>query len=476
MEVNDSQVIRVLFNPTLELTSLSVSASSEGTPNSDSGLKDANIAGDLFPVVNINKYNFRESEIEYFKIDCTGFLPELNIIVNVYNSTFISHNLPKDGDLVNVFIRSRNDVLKPIRNDYLITNVTTLNDASALNFKNIRLSITGVLYIPHIYDYRNLAINDTSFNVLKKVAKDLNLGFASNEASTNDKQTWICNGSYFNFIKEVGSSMWLNEKSFFKVFIDVYYNLNIVNVNKQIGGPVTIESGLLDVLRSNEFYSDVNKSQSAGPKVLNNLGEYSDTSFYIERYKITNQSSNISILLGYRYYLNFFDIETIKRQKIYLEPIITDGSENDKIILRGRPHDDSFKDQIRNNYIGIRYHNNYKNYYISKLYNIINNAELDKINLIVGVKRINLNIYRYERIPVIIFSGDDVLDNKDVGEAKEYQKVKEYNPEIGVYNKFYSGYYVVLGYNIIYRPSTVTSAPMFIQEFILSKREWELPI
>ena len=90
--------------------------------------------------------------------------------------------------------------------------------------------------IPTLFQHISKSyINKTSFETLREIAKDLGLGFASNERNTNDKMNWICpSKTYYKFMQDICNSSWLGEEDFFDWWIDQYYVLNFVNLRKQL--------------------------------------------------------------------------------------------------------------------------------------------------------------------------------------------------------------------------------------------------
>jgi hypothetical protein len=95
-------------------------------------------------------------------------------------------------------------------------------------------TITGEVRIPKLYKNISKNFRGSSADALIKISEDLGLGYASNEAKTNDTMNWISpNVDYETFIKQVVNGSWLEEEDYFDCWIDQYYNLNLVNLKKQ---------------------------------------------------------------------------------------------------------------------------------------------------------------------------------------------------------------------------------------------------
>lgn len=487
MPQEEKSIIRSLLEPSIELDEISFADVEEGTdPVSENsrGFKEQKKVGNLFPLIVINDYIISEEELERMTIDSTGFLPEISIkMVLSQTSTFISKSMPKDGDLMNVFIRARSDEFKPIRNDYLITAVSTSKSVSP-DGHGMSIIISGELFIPNLYDERILAKTGTSYNILKEVAQDLGLGFASNETETNDSQTWLCgNNSYYNFIHHITGSSWKNENSFFQCFIDVYYHLNFVNVNNQFSDNVLIDDALVDMLLSDDTLENEEIKLTIDKKVFTNITDKQGTPMWIKKYAMINQSSEISKKYGYKMHCEFFEQNTLQKWDIFSEPLVIENDAQDKILLKGRPNEDFFKSQIKKRWAGLQYslpeHNVHEKYLYAQINNLMNNSELQKLQLKIEVPRANFNIYRGERIPCVLISVGDprktpyLQDEKQIAEGGEMAY-----PTAPVLDKFLSGYYMIQGMIFSYRtrnPDLPEDRAFFSEDIILTRRVWPAP-
>lgn len=478
--VEDKSIVRVLLNPNVKLDELALEDLEEGTSQQSGNrpIKLQKQLGDRWPFIKINSYRFSNDEIENVTIDCTDFLPIINIRLSLSKSIFISKDFPKDGDMINIFIRSRNDILKPIRNDYLITNVST-NMSYNNQGEGMKINVSGVLFIPGLLDETTFSKDGTSFEILNEIAQTLGLGFATNESSTDDRQVWICaRDTSANFIQEVTGSSWKNTNSFFNSFIDIYYNLNFINVNNQLGESGEIYEALVDNLMAHDLTKEETPLPiDTMPKVLSNMRELKDTNMYIQRYKLVNNSSEISNMYGYKMHAEFFEQNSLQHWDIFSEPIISEGAEKNKILLKGRVGENYYKNTIKKRWLGVQYsldeHNTHDKYLFSNVHNLINLKELDKLELYIDIPRTNFNIYKGERIPCAIFS---------IGDPQKSEILKE-NVEdpviVGkpIVDKFFSGFFYVKGMIFKYESYNAleNSTLSFTETLILSRREWPTP-
>ena len=177
-------------DPTISLDEMSTI--DQQNPNSPVQSKEnAEAMGGWFPLVEINKHKFTDG-IRSLSIDETGSVPTCMVSVACTDGIFISTAFPKDGDLLSVFIRSKKDEIKPLRTDFVITNVVASPSVDSSGEMTV-FTISGMMWIPNFYGEHCKSYTDlTSFDALMQLSQDLKLGFASNETSTSDKMTWIC--------------------------------------------------------------------------------------------------------------------------------------------------------------------------------------------------------------------------------------------------------------------------------------------
>ena len=514
MAQDEKTIIRSLLEPRIKIDLLQIEDLYQGTSDRldptkkgvESGRQYQNQLGVDFPFITVNNYVFGTDEIVQFTLDSTGFIPNLFFTFKLTKSdVFKSQSYPKDGDVVSIFIRAKNNAFKPIRNDYIITSVQS--GAGGVENRGGMTTIVGELFIPRIKEQLVKSYKGTSFKVLQNICKDLNLGFATNETSTNYEMSWICAGSTWqNYIKDIAKASWKDTNSFYKVFIDVYYHLNFVNMNNQIEGDVQLAAGILDSAIMKDFYANdkdtAERSQSTTGKFLSTIDSLKGTNMFIQGFKIINNSSAIHEAFGYKNYVQFFDMKSLKYWSLFIDPKTTDGAEKKKIILKGRtfpkkedetkngksPSEQEYwKTQNVYTWKGIQSRNVHDKYIFSQAHNERNLLELQKLFLEVRVTRWNPNIYLGEKVPLILISQSDVTKATQDAQGED-AKISDVSPgEPAVLDQFYSGYYVVNGMKIMYSQDNSPFeegtnvnpqdlAPAYFQTFIMTRREWPTPL
>lgn len=494
------------FKTEIEFDELSL-PSSESKSDEQTKEKIETVASLRYPLIKINNYILNETEIIKMEINCTEFIPSITLKVQFTHQTFLSREMPKDGDIISVAIRSKNDLLRIIRNDYLITGVRTgTNTTQAIG--PVTMTFFGYLFVPWMTDANlSFSYEGTSLEAMRKLSKSLNLGFATNESNTDDKQVWISGYQFFSeFMNKVTERGYKDDRSFFDSWIDIYYNFNYVNVNKQLlssEDSVDPAGWLNNIDKDYTYGEDTNQDKvKESPKVFSNYRSFRTSSFYINTWKTINKASQVSYDVGTKINCGLFEHndkvyrnpESQKYWSVPLEPTYDPEKVDKYILLRGRATqqptmkgDDlaqanySFtKINIYNPWMGIQYTisnpdddnlqwngNHHKNYIRAKAQNIINNKELDKLNVLITVNGLNTNVIKGDKVPIVLIKKDPVESAMVASEAQGADLLEQ----------FYSGWYYVKGFRIIYDKANQSSIMSnFRQEFVLTRREWPPPV
>ena len=464
-----------------------------------------------YPLIQINDYVLNETEIEYFEINCEDFLPTLQLKASFMNQKFITTEMPKDGDLISIAIRNKSDVLRIIRNDYVITSVSVKQQKDTTG-RSVMI-FNADLFIPG-FDTTNIDFSylGTSMEMFKDYCSKLGIGFQTNEENTNDKQIWVCTyQTPKEYLFKMMQRIWKDDQSFFKCWIDVYYNLNFVNINKQlISSENEVEFGVyLNNLNKDGFWGINNDKKEAQevPKIFSNMASVRNSSFFISEWSPANRSTAVTFEVGASIDCCFF----AHNQKIYnnpnltnyipitIEPIYEKSKLKDHIILRGRaaldssivqkPGEDHIKARANINfpsiykkfpYLVVQYSisnpdddsskwdgNQHANYVRARVHNTINLKELDKLNLNISVTGCNFNYLIGEKCSVALL-------RKDTEENAAIYKTSDIRISM---DSFYSGWYIIKNFVLSWsKPKNAPSVSGFKHAFTLTRREWPVPL
>ena len=510
-----SKLVRLVEDPSVDKTirfdEMSVESNNEHLDVQGGGSKMGEL-GLTYPMIRINDMIIALKNITSMTISLSDFIPSIKLNLIYEDTTFISKNMPKDGDMLSLFIRTDSDAMQYLRDEFVITSCTSLKGANGNT--NTRISISGKLFVPG-FDSRAVTrgFTGSSKSVLRDVAKSYGIGFAFNDYDdTEDFQTWIqCRESSESFVKSVVSHAWKNNTSFFKAWIDLYYNLCYINVNKFLLSDenneevdITFATNILNMY--NQLTIDSSTGNAAMlPKILSNATEFSGTPFYISKWDPKNNSTSISFTNGYstitRSYLHNQNIINSNDSSCFVSleniPAYDQTKLDSMIILRGRARYDRGQspesEQARVNYdfvntytrdvwTGIEYvladgddkkdsrewsGNVHKNYNNAPYHNTQNINELNKIYLRVECQGLCLQIMKGERIPVYLIHGNTL-------EAGKYNNFSE-NDMPSEINRFYTGYYIVDGIEYNFSPIKDGEISPYKTIFTLKRREWTTP-
>ena len=502
---NNSNLVRLIEDPKIKkdirFDELSLS---ENGGTSTNGGSQLNTVGNDYPIIRINDMVLGKDDIQSMLISSRGFLPTIELSLKFANTALISKNMPKDGDMISVFVRTNTSAINYLRNDFIINHVdSNISSKSANNTVFLR----GELFIEGFTSNNNtFGIIGTSKDVMKEIAKKFKMGFAYNDADDmDDLQNWLCCfSSPQAFIEDVTRHSWKNNMSFFKSWVDLYYNLCFVNVNKFLSSDENPEDEIdltffSSTVALNSLTSSNDKPDDAKPflKVFSNFDSFKGSSFYISKWHPVNRSNSLSS--GYSNIIHSFT----HNQNVYIEnkdncedtlivnPVYDTSKLDSYIILRGRAKYDENANpdneqarvnySMQNTYInhiwsGVEYKmdkdensssnntwsgNVHHNYHNAAYQNEINDIELNKLYIEVVCDGLCLQVMRGERVPVFL-KYNTPLD-------------KNISPDDPGFNRFYSGYYIVDSIEYKYNGKVKTGYSSFSTIMSLKRREWPTP-
>jgi hypothetical protein len=496
-EFNLRKAVLQYRNPDISLDELSIvdTASQKGDIKANERASNniqKKYTGMSEPLIKIN--NTVVSGLAFFKLDLSGFKPQIIFKFSTIDERFIFTSFPKDGDIVSVYIRARGEMFKPIRMDFIITEVitpfsypsTTKEDAS-MNFNASQGSyqtytIMGEIRIPKLYKHVSKSFKGNSSDALIKISEDLTLGYASNEARTKDDMVWISpNTDYETLIKNISNSSWLTEEDYFDCFIDQYYNINLINLKKQFDE----QNKDLETMRmayGTDYIPDMSAGTEANevefPILLTNATNYSKSPLYIKSFSIEHNAGQINNELGYFQRVQFYDSKLVsdkpknKYVEYNIESITNKNLSSRDTLYKGRLGEKIYKEEIKKTYVGTMYFENvHENFHQAQIQNILNRSDSYKIILRIKTRAWNPWIYRGQSIPVNIIHESSTT----VGSDSKYSTAANSNassaPPAGkrAPNIFLSGDYVVLGISVEFNLTDKLH-----QVLILGKKQWTM--
>ena len=437
-------IIRKIFEPTIEVKNLEIlNKASDKSRSDDIGERKI---GSTSPYLIIRDMQFFDDSVISFELSTEKFLPRVIATISDVNSRLNTDALPLD-DILSVYIKSDNKDFKGIRQDYRIIN---------FHKRGNDYVVEAILEVKGLWVDRIKGFDGTSFEFLKIIAKELKLGFSSNLEATNDKMYHICpNINYHDFINnELMNVCYLDNKSFFICYIDQFYYLNVVEVNRLVKRD-------WDISESSSVYigeeHSIDKTREVGNQYISNHPRMGGKPAFLIEYDINNRAGRSGIKNGYKTNLIYYDKNNEKYDEFFIETITTDGITDNDIVIKGEI-DENHLENTRDISLGSYFQDNvHKNYYVAKVMNNYNSEELAKVNLPIEIAGIDFGLYNYQSIPLEIMVKD-----------QSYVDLDQRNEEEGL-NKALSGMYIITGLKYLYDKDD----RRFFQKMVLKRREYK---
>lgn len=422
--------------------------------------------------------------IEMMTIDETGFIPRVTMTFIDELGEFAGDYFPKTDLIMSVYVKASNENFKPIRCDFLITSMTSLprTQAEKNGISGQKTYIVkGELYIPN--GYNNISRSYAGLNskdALKKVCDELGIGFAENDCSPNDQMTWInSNMSSLQFIQHVSDHAYQDDDSFFNTFIDKYYYLNYIEVNRQLmlGEVEQTFVGYANALmyginqKQKESGTTQEIQQETTDNYLTTEIRMKDKPNYISELSLVSNHGEIIKKQGYKkniYYYDHLRKADGPDQKFidfFMTPLKSiDRNPEDYLI----PQEESLAENRTKKWMNIDYGNAHQEWNAARLTNSHNLKELEKIKLKVTLDNINYQAIRGFTIPVIVTvrQAEKLMKSGSLpsGEESSSTNLKNETPD-----KQLSGFYYVIGAKYHFDPLNQRG---FQTELFLARREW----
>ena len=478
----------------------------EETANTVDVVNQDSLEGGVYPMIQIKSNKVMQEDIVSMRLECDAFVPSMTLTIADSAGKLNDLEYPLDGTVVSLYIRPRPiDEYRPVRIDFDIINISSEPATEGEEGTPAEFTFDCTMKIPLFYaDVLQGFDEGNSFDHLIETAEGLGLGFASNEEGTDDPMIRICaQQSREEFINLTTVSAYKDDESFFTSYIDPFYYLNFVNINKQF----SLEDEMEDVtsvpqLQTKMQPGEAEQAEPAGVTAslrLSNSQDVSGSDMEITTFNLVNQAGGVWMQNGYARKVSYLNLnenlnggENNGEENFLVTPLNTPGSEEKLIPLRGRIDDPTWKENNKCKYLGKQSSEEFTNMHSNYMYSIVANYgnmdEITKMVMEVELAVVNWSLYRYQRIPVLIYTKGEVsnkgLENRDeqLGENEQPQNVDpdekeaegDYSaegPNQQVKNEFLSGYYVIS--EIIYTYDKESGKIQ--QKLKLLRREWPIP-
>jgi len=351
------------------------------------------------PFVWYNGVQISYQDVLKFNLYHKGILPAIEITILDSWGILREDGFPHDDTSVSIYLNSKSLNLRSINMDFKI-----------LDFKfngNNTYVISGICNIPQIYLRKFLSYGSkTSHETIQEIAKQCELGFCSNINNSDDKMTWINPGfRKLEFIEDVINNSYVSETSFQYCYIDYYYNICYIDLNKELERDVSQDKMVTGFGYKFLSEEDSDIDEETTNLILSNDRSIKESIAYFSKFDIINKSTKVSLQKAYRTRTKYYD--SIKKELLMfdIESQTSDGSKS--IILKGSLNDEKFfEENSTSTYVG-KFDpfdngegNVHKNFNYSIPQNRQNLDDITKISCILTLPSNNFNLYVYQKIPI----------------------------------------------------------------------------
>ena len=333
------------------------------------------------------------------------------------------------------------------------------------------MDINELYYTPYI------AYKGSSYDVLRQLAEYCKLGFATNIDSTDDLMTWINPGEKIQtYINDITQHSYKNDGTFLWSYIDFYYNLTYLDLEKQLKD----DTSKLSEASTSKQLTD---KEQVLPLKLTNHPDSNATDMFIKQYNLDNSSTKSNLDIGYKARLRYYDMTENDMTSILLDTLSDAGKKGDQVVMKAQPDDMTglLTNSLTTLYGGKQDQDNvHKNFLYAYKQNSQNLQFLQKIKMTIVMGQPNYNLYRFELVPIEIYEMSDIhrtnsdttMTNNSDGTTSisKTNKLDASNPkktEQNQINKKLSGDWLITG--IVYTMKKGDESVQ--QEITLTKRE-----
>jgi hypothetical protein len=460
--------ILTITEPTIELDPLEILDGESGTENSDGEIMKEKPSefSSAIPDIRVNGYTVQGDRLNLFSLKNNGFYPTCRIQFADVDGLFTARFYPKDGDLVQVNIRSQGDetTFKPIRIDFTIIDCKPVGGGGGVSANEYL--VTGRMFVPKLFtetiEYEE---GVTSWAALLNIAEKMQLGYASNVEDTADAMTWTNpNDTTETWIQDIVANSYLNDETFFTSYIDPYYYLTMVDVNRLFSQEGAIEASLSFNQNAGDTMGANGADGQSGPipNYLSNMVQMQGGARYISKYQMINKSGEISKANGYKRYTQYWDLTAREWISEFVDPL-TNNTPGMIPATKGRIIDGEVEgprnSQVKYKYLGTQGDNVHPEYQYSTVLNYQNITEINKMGMQIELDTVNPALVRYSRIycqilefaspikSVLLDPLNGQLPNGDGEPQTRSGEIDENDSdsESGVINQYLSGFYVISG-------------------------------
>ena len=396
-------IIAQIDKPTIKLKPI------EFDGNKDKNDKETGAALGFVPFFWYNGYQVSPRDIKSLKVYYDGLVPKATVNFADSVGFMKKEGFPLDDTKFEIFLNSGSKNLKSIHMKFKLINFQENKGKS--------YTITGSIDLSDFYKINFKSYRGTSFEVLRNVSNELQLGYNSNITNTVDSMNWVNNGKIFkDFLSGIIGHSYISDTSYVLGYIDYYYCFNYVDIEKEWIRDISNDVGLAS--SGMNHLNDDSQKDKIERMLLTNDQSAQASPFHFSKYKVNNNSTQISTTKGY--FTTSKSYDSITKQFLVFDVDSQNADESKNITLKGAPGDGKSMDEnYRTKYSGkMDTENVYKNYYYSEIQNKVNLDNMVRISVDLELPNANFNLYKFMKIELAFINQKNTPTNVDVSQER----------------------------------------------------------
>lgn len=398
-------MIEVITRPTIILKELTIDY--DDTVQ-DSGADEYAETLGLYPYLQIGNTVIQTNDTIKIILFNDHFLPKVEVHFRDPTFRLIDPLFPTDNEILSVFIQSSSEILMPVRMDFKIIEFNVSKRKGDDN-QELTYVLIGILNVNPLYYTSFESYQGTSFNILKELATNSELGFVSNTNDTMDDMVWINPAKpRFEFMQEIVKYSYKSDESFMFAYIDFYYNLNYIDIETALNEDISEQTGVM--ASSNIIKGD---EEPLSDLILTDHPDKSNSNLYINKYNLNNSTTKVNLSIGYATFVTYYDINNNLFYKFRLETISISGADGNQVILKGNVDElvDIDKVTCRGIMGRLDTDNVHNNFLYAQQQNSKNLDFLQKVKIKISLKLINFNLYRFQKIMIKFYKLSELYND-----------------------------------------------------------------
>lgn len=210
---------------------------------------------------------------------------------------------------------------------------------------------------------------------------------------------------------------YIADDSFTLAYIDFYYCLNYVDLEKEWRRDVSADVGIASTGTS-QIDTKTPDADKLLPLVLMNEKSQNSANTYFLNYSVQNNATNKAISNGQFTISKYYDTATKQFLIFNVDSLTT--QDDSKIILKGKPADST---ELETNYTTVfggrvDLSNVHKNYLYADVLNSRNLTDLSKIVVTLELPQLNFNLYKFQKIRIQFINEAPTIAEEDLNQKR----------------------------------------------------------